>query len=117
MAKCTIDPFTGEIVTISGKLGNMLFKTYRNGQVRGYLLPSTPTPRSTPLSEKEIASRNLFAIAATVTKHRIEAGDTRRRSLIFKEVYASLKTQLQRDRNGGGTWSERGQVLSKPSNL
>ena len=79
----------------------MLFKTYRNGQVRGYLLPSTPTPRSTPLSEKEIASRNLFAIAATVTKRRIEAGDTRRRSLIFKEVYASLKTQLQRDRNGG----------------
>ena len=117
MAKCTIDPFTGEIVTISGKLGNMLFKTYRNGQVRGYLLPSSPTPRSTPLSDKEIASRNLFAIAATVTKRRIEAGDKRRRSVIFKEVYASLKTELQRERKGGKPWSERGQVLSKKSKI
>ena len=59
MAKCTIDPFTGEIVTISGKLGNML----------------------------------------------------------FKEVYASLRTQLQRDRNGGGTEAERRQVLSEMSKL
>ena len=117
MAKCTIDPFTGEIVTISGKLGNMLFKTYRNGQVRGYLLPSSPTPRSTPLSEKEIVSRNLFAIAATVTKRRVEAGDKRRRSVIFKEVYASFRTQLQRDRNGGGTEAERRQVLSEMTKL
>ena len=117
MAKCTIDPITGEIVTISGKLGNMLFKTYRNGQVRGYLLPSSPTPRSTPLSQKEIASRNLFAITSTVTKRRVEAGDKRRRSVIFKEVYASLKTGLQRERNGGRTGAERRQVLSKKTKL
>ena len=115
MAKCTIDPFTGEIVTISGKLGNTLFKTYRNGQVRVYLLPSSPTPRSTPLSEKEIASRNLFAIAATVTKRRVEAGDKRRRAVIFKEVYASLKTELQGERKGGKEGVKRGQVLSKKS--
>ena len=114
MAKCTIDPFTGQILTISGKLGNTLYKTYRNGQVRAYLQPSKPAPRSKPLSAKEIASRHLFAIAATVTKRRIEAGDTRRRQLIFKEVYASLKNQLShRERNGLGTGAERGQVLTK----
>ena len=50
----------------------------------------------------------------TVTKRRIEAGDTRRRQLIFKEVYASLKKQLShRERNGSGTRAERGQVLTK----
>jgi len=50
----------------------------------------------------------------TVTKRRIEAGDTRRRQLIFKEVYASLKNQLlHRERKGIGTGSERGQVLTK----
>ena len=50
----------------------------------------------------------------TVTKRRIEAGDTRRRQLIFKEVYASLKNQLShRERIGSGTRAERGQVLTK----
>ncbi len=50
----------------------------------------------------------------TVTKRRIEAGDTRRQQLIFKEVYASLKNQLShRERKGIGTGSERGQVLTK----
>ena len=54
------------------------------------------------------------AIAASVTKRHIEAGDTRRRQLIFKEVYASLKTQLShRERKGIGTRAERGQVLTK----
>ena len=50
----------------------------------------------------------------TVTKRRIEAGDTRRRQLIFKEVYASLKKQLSHsERKGIGTGAERGQVLTK----
>ena len=116
MAKYQLDPSTG-VETISGaisrhrlpdgsvqacvftKKGGMFFRTYK---------------RSTPLSAKEIASRHLFAIAATVTKRRIEAGDTRRRQLIFKEVYASLKAQLShRERNGSGTGAEREQVLTK----
>jgi len=43
-----------------------------------------------------------------------KAGDTGRRQLIFKEVYASLKNQLShRERNGSGTRAERGQVLTK----
>ena len=113
MAKCTIDPITGQILTISGKLGNTLYKTFRNGQVRAYLTPPNPTPRSTPLSDKEIAARQLFSIASTVTKRRIEAGDRRRRPEIFKEVYAALKMQLYRDRNGGGTEAIRMQVLTK----
>ena len=46
-------------------------------------------------------------------KRRIEAGDRRRRTVIFKEVYASLKAQLQRERTGSGTGAERGQVLTK----
>ena len=49
----------------------------------------------------------------TGTKHRIEAGDRRRRPEIFKEVYAALKTQLHRDRNGSGTEAIRMQVLTK----
>ena len=115
MAKYQLDPVTG-IETISGaisrrrladgsvqacvftKKGGMYFRTYK---------------RSTPVSEKEIASRHLFSIASTVTKHRIEAGDKRRRPEIFKEVYAALKTQLYRDRNGGGTEAIRMRVLTK----
>ena len=98
MAMYQMNPETG-IETISGaisrrrlpdgtvqacvftKKGNMYFRNYK---------------RTTPLSQKEVAARHLFSIAATVTKMRIEAGDTRRRSQIFKEVYASLKNTLLR---------------------
>ena len=91
--------------TYSPELRNLLYETIRT--------PPNPTPRSTPLSDKEIAARQLFSIASTVTKHRIEAGDRRRRPEIFKEVYAALKTQLYRDRNGGGTEAIRMRVLTK----
>ena len=49
--------------------------------------------RTTPLSDKEITSRQLFAKAASEVKRRMEAGDTRRRGIIFKEVYVQMKAE------------------------
>lgn len=86
MAKCTIDPITGQILTISGKLGNTLFKTYRNGQVRAYLTPPAGYQRSTPLSEAELKQRKHFAFVASEVARRRRAGDTRPRKVIWAEV-------------------------------
>ena len=104
MAKVTL--VNGTVKSISGRLGNMIYKTYKNGTTKAYLYHKAE--RSTPLSEKEIAARILFSTAASETKRRIAAGDTRRRSIIFKEVYAALKqnpnggiSKAERRRNGG----------------
>jgi len=115
MAKYQLDPTTG-VEAISGamsrhrlpdgsvqacvftKKGGMYFRTYK---------------RSTPLSAKEVATRHLFAIASTVTKRRIEAGDRRRRTVIFKEVYASLKAQLHREQTESKPYADRMQVRLK----
>ena len=47
--------------------------------------------RRTPVSEKELAARQRFANVSAEVKRRMEAGDTRRRGIIFKEVYAERK--------------------------
>ena len=93
MAIYQLDPTTG-IETISGALsrrrlqdgsvqvcvvtkrGRMYFRTYQ---------------RRTPVSEKELAARQRFANVSAEVKRRMEAGDTRRRGIIFKEVYAERK--------------------------
>ena len=55
MAKVTLRP---EFEGISGKVGNMLFRTYKNGEVRMYKAPEYK--RSTPVSNKEHKIRELF---------------------------------------------------------
>lgn len=92
MAKCTINPLTGQIMTISGRLGNTLFKTYRNGQVRAYVTPKGGYTRSTPLSKAELLQRKKFSVIASEVARRIKAGDTRPRKVIWTEV----KTETER---------------------
>ena len=86
MAKCTISPLTGQIMTISGKLGNTLFKTYRNGQVRAYMTPKGGYTRSTPVSTAELLQRKKFSFIASEVARRMKAGDSRPRKVIWDEV-------------------------------
>lgn len=92
MAKCTIDPVSGQITTISGKLGNTLFKTYKNGQIRAYLTPRGGYPRTTPVTEAEALQRKIFSVVASEVARRIKAGDTRPR----KEIWSEVKTEAVR---------------------
>ena len=57
MAKVTLRP---EIIGISGKVGNMVFKTYKNGQVRLYKAPSYQ--RKTSVTNAERQARSTFAL-------------------------------------------------------
>ena len=81
----------------------MIFKTRRKADgstdVRLYQNPYRDlrgrkiNARTTPVSEKELASRQLFAQAVRIARQRAEQGDRRRRGEIIKEVYAELKAQ------------------------
>ena len=96
MAKCTIDPITGQILTISGRLGNTLFKTYRDGQVRAYLLPPQGYQRSTRVTKAEILARSRFAYMASEVARRVKAGDPRPRKLIWQELKTELASESER---------------------
>lgn len=91
MAKCTINPMSGLIRTLSGRVGNTLFKTYRNGQVRAYLVRPDQFRRTTPLSEAEIRGRQLFSITASEVARRRKAGDTRPKKVIWAEVWSEAE--------------------------
>lgn len=95
MARVTL--VNGAIKSISGRLGNMIYKTYKNGTTKAY--PYRKSERSTPLSKNEAISRSLFKEAAAETKRRKDAGDNRRYQIIFKEVYAQLKANLSSEAN------------------
>lgn len=56
MAQVTLHP---EIKGISGKVGNMIFKTYQNGKVFAYKAPNYE--RRKALTAREQASRELMA--------------------------------------------------------
>ena len=56
--------FKNGIESLSGKSGNMIFKTYRRGgkiETRAYLRPLGAYERSAPVTEKEMACREKFA--------------------------------------------------------
>ena len=60
-----------------------------NGKQRLYIREEPDfRPSQTP---QAVAARNLFSEASAEAKRRAEAGDTRPRRVIFKEVYAQLK--------------------------
>ena len=86
MAKCTINPMSGLIRSLSGRVGNTLFKTYRDGQVRAYMIRPGQYKRTTPPSEAEQRGRQLFAIIASEVARRRKAGDTRPKKIIWAEV-------------------------------
>jgi len=58
MAKVTLMP---AIESISGKIGNVVFRTYKNGQTRVY--SSDTKNRKTKISKNEIRNREVFARA------------------------------------------------------
>lgn len=86
MAKCTINPISGLIRTLSGRVGNTLFKTYRNGQVRAYMIRPDQYKRTAPPTEAEQRERKRFAVIASEVARRKKAGDTRPRKVIWAEV-------------------------------
>ena len=98
MAKCIINPMSGLICSLSGRVGDTLFKTYRNGQVRAYLIRPDQFRRTTPPSPAELQHRELFAMISSEVARRRKAGDTRPKKIIWAEVRAE---------------AERKQVLSK----
>ena len=56
--------FKDGIESLSGKSGNIIFKTYRRGgkiDTRAYLRPLGGYERSAPVTEKELACREKFA--------------------------------------------------------
>ena len=86
MAQTTLLP---GVESISGKVGNYLFKTYtRNGKkdVRVYLCSHDSYRRTTKLSAAERAARKLFGEQAREVHRRIKAGDSRTRKEIWAEV-------------------------------
>lgn len=95
MAIYHLDPTTG-IETISGAISR---RRLQDGSVQACVVTKNGRMfyrtyhRTTPLSDKEITSRQLFAKAASEVKRRMEAGDTRRRGIIFKEVYVQMKAE------------------------
>lgn len=98
MARVTLIP---ELKGISGKIGNMVFKTYKNGQVRVYKATEKPVARSTKPSERELANRRRFAIVAHVTakiQHSYEWADeaARDRHSIRKKVQYQYDKTLAR---------------------
>lgn len=91
MARVT--PMPG-ILSISGKVGNIIFKTRKKTDgtvdVRAYSNIGHAS-RTTPPSQKELNNRNLFAQVNREVGERIKNGDKRNRHVIFHEVYAELK--------------------------
>ncbi len=68
MARIILESF---IKSISGKVGNMYFKTYANGRIT--MTTALPSKRSTPCSEAERKSKQLFAKrAAMVRKLKVQ---------------------------------------------
>lgn len=84
MAKVLLRP---EILGISGRVGNMIFKTHGD---KVYLHSAARQPRSTPVTPEEIARRNRFRAMAQEVSRRIAAGDHRPRKLIWADVKQSF---------------------------
>jgi len=88
------------IESASGKCGNMIFKTYKrpNGkkETRAYFNPYRTrwgrvlNARKSKPTESEIKARFNFGAIASEVARRLREGDTRPRSIIWKEVASTL---------------------------
>ena len=78
------------IKSISGKVGNMIFKTYKNGKVRAY--PADKRIRTKKLSTAETNARFTFGAIAVEVARRMADGDTRPR----KVIWAAVKKELSK---------------------
>ena len=81
MAKVILRP---EILGISGKVGNMIFRTTKDG--RTFVSSANRQPRSTKLKPAELARRERFVRMSQEVARRIANGDTRPRKTIWAEV-------------------------------
>ena len=90
MAKVELMP---GIKSISGRVGNMIFRTYRNGKVRAY--PAEQRKRTKKLSTAECNARFTFGTIAVEVARRMADGDTRPRKTIWAEVKRSLSKKKQ----------------------
>jgi len=81
MAKVELMPC---IESLSGRVGNIIFKTYKNGQVRMY--PAAPSQRRTPVSKAETANRSLFMLIAREVNRLKAVGDPRSRKVLWNVV-------------------------------
>ena len=103
MAIYKLDPRTG-IETISGAISR---KRLPDGSVEAWIMTKKGRMyhriyrRSVHVSKNEAINRSLFKEAANETKRRRAAGDKRRYQVIFKEVFAMLKTNLASGANKG----------------
>ena len=81
----------GTIMSISGKMGNLIYKTFKKPdgttETRVYQHPGR---RSTPVTDEERKSRALFGQIARIVRLRQQDGDTRPRKVIWAEVKAEL---------------------------
>ena len=85
MARITLRP---EILGISGRVGNMIFKTRKDGKTFAY--SAQRQQRVTPISDKELSIRSRFKLMAQEVARRVAAGDTRTRKEIWQEVKQSF---------------------------
>ena len=91
------------IESVSGKCGNMIFKTFKrpNGktETRAYFNPYHRTrlgkvsARKSKPTESEIKARSNFGAIASEVARRLREGDTRPRSIIWKEVTKELREE------------------------
>ena len=95
MAKCTLP---AGLESLSGTIQNfadgskLVCRRYASG-TRIYLVTPDSYKRKTPPSDKELRSRSLFAKANAETTRCQQAGDRRRRQVIFHEVYQRIKNE------------------------
>jgi len=89
MAKCELPK---GILSLSGTLGNIVFKTYRrpDGTTVTRAYRKTAYERKTPITDKECAARSRFSRMAQEVARRIRQGDQRPKSLIWAEVKKTI---------------------------
>jgi len=76
----------GIIKSLSGRLGNFVYRTLKSGKV----VVSPYAARSVPPTDAEISSRQRFAVIAAEVVRRQKEGDTRDRRIIWREIMSEL---------------------------
>ena len=85
MAKVELAP---EILSISGKVGNMMFKTRKDGKVFAYKAPEYA--RKKPFSDREIAAHELM------TRRQKRVVELMKTGLSRSEAWVQVKQEITR---------------------
>lgn len=79
----------GIIQALSGKFGNIVYRTLKSGKI----VATMPRPCSVPATKQQIQQREQFATIAAQVAQRKAAGDPRPK----KAIWAEIKSGLSRD--------------------